>query len=118
MTKRGRKVGKSLFVSMLLTLTIALGGCAGDKEEGGASQVETTPGSEAVSKNNELGSAETESGEASQITIGIPQDLNSLDSNIAEGAGTREMLFNIYEGLYKADSEGNLVPAVASDYTV
>lgn len=118
MTKRGRKVGKSLFVSMLLTLTIALGGCAGDKEEGGTSQVETTPGSEAVSKNNELGSAETESGEASQITIGIPQDLNSLDPNIAEGAGTREMLFNIYEGLYKADSEGNLVPAVASDYTV
>ena len=33
MTKRGQKFGKVLFVSMLLTLTIALGGCAGDKEE-------------------------------------------------------------------------------------
>ena len=35
MTKRGQKFGKVLFVSMLLTLTIALGGCAGDKEEEG-----------------------------------------------------------------------------------
>ena len=43
MTKRGQKFGKVLFVSMLLTLTIALGGCAGDKEEEGSSQVATTP---------------------------------------------------------------------------
>ena len=49
MTKRGQKFGKVLFVSMLLTLTIALGGCAGDKEEEGSSQVATTPAAEAGS---------------------------------------------------------------------
>ena len=83
MTKRGQKFGKVLFVSMLLTLTIALGGCAGDKEEEGSSQVATTPAAEAGS---ETAAAETTDGEASQITIGIPQDLNSLDPNKAVGS--------------------------------
>lgn len=90
MTKR--RLMKVLFVSMLLTLTIALGGCAGDKEDGGSSE--------------------------SAITIGIPQDLDSLDPNLATGAGTQEILFNVYEGLYKPDSDGNLVPAVASDCVI
>ena len=111
MTKRGHKF---LFVSMLLTLTIALGGCAGDKEEKGSSQVATTPATEAGSE-----TAATETTDvASQITIGIPQDMNSLDPNKAVGSGTQEILFNIYEGLYKPDSDGNLIPAVASGYTV
>lgn len=118
MTKRRLKFGKVLFVSMLLTLTIALGGCAGDKEDGDSTQIATTPAAE----NGEAGNNEAENNEAenvvSQITIGIPQDLNSLDPNIAVGSGTQEILFNIYEGLYKPDSDGNLIPAVASGYTM
>ncbi len=55
----------------------------------------------------------------SLITIGIPQDLDdSLDPHIAEGAGTREVLFNVFEGLVKPNSNGDLIPAVASDYNI
>lgn len=108
MTKRGQKLVKGLFVSMLLTLTIALGGCAGDKEDGSSSQVATAPADE----------NEAKGATASQITIGIAQDLDSLDPNLATGAGTKEILFNVYESLYKPDSDGNLIPAVASDYSV
>lgn len=100
MTKRGHRLGKGLFVSMLLTLTIALGGCAGDKEDGSSEQIAAT---------------QTESG--SHITIGIAQDMNTMVPATVNGAGTKEILFNIYEGLYKPDNEGNLIPAVASDYT-
>lgn len=50
MTKRGQKFGKVLFVSMLLTLTIALGGGAGDKEEEGSSQVGNDTGSRSGSR--------------------------------------------------------------------
>ena len=76
---------------VLATLTIALGACSGDKQ-----------------------------GEvSSQITIGIPQDMeDSLDPNKAVAAGTKEVYFNIYEGLVKPDSNGNLNPAVASDYQI
>lgn len=33
-------------------------------------------------------------------------------------AGTKEVLFNVFEGLVKPDSDGNLIPAVASSYEV
>lgn len=79
---------KTLFLLFVLTtLTIALSGCAGDKADDASSS----------------------------ITIGIPQDLDSLDPHTAVAAGTKEVLFNIFEGLVKPDSEGNLVPAVASE---
>ena len=58
-------------------------------------------------------------GGSSKITIGIPQDLeDSLDPHEAVAAGTKEILFNIFEGLLKADPNGNLIPAVAKSYSV
>ena len=91
MMKRGSRRGKNLalFLIVLTTLTIALSGCAGDKAE-----------------------------DSSKITIGIPQDIDSFDPHKAQGAGTREVLFNVYEGLVKPDENGNLNPAVASNYTI
>ncbi len=86
---------KTIFLSVLLTLTIALSACSGDKADDS-------------SKSDE-----------SSITIGIPQDIeDSLDPHKAVAAGTEEILFNIFEGLVKPDSDGNLVPAVASDYKI
>ena len=90
MMKKGWK--KVFFAVMLSTLTIALGACSGDK---------------------------TGDENSSEITIGIPQDLeDSLDPHKAVAAGTKEVLFNIYEGLVKPDSDGNLNSAVASDFSI
>ena len=62
------------------------------------------------------------SGKTSQdnnsIVVGIQNDLDSLDPHLAETAGTREVLYNVFEGLVKPDKNGDLVPAVASDYKV
>lgn len=56
---------------------------------------------------------------ANEITVGISQDLdNSLDPYVSTAAGTREVMFNVFEGLVKPDSQGNFVPAVASDVEV
>ncbi|MBR5359921.1 MAG: ABC transporter substrate-binding protein, partial [Lachnospiraceae bacterium] len=67
-------------LSVLLTLTIALGGCSGRK-----------------------------TADSSGIVVGIPQDLeDSLDPHKATAAGTREVLFNVFEGLLKPDENGNL----------
>ncbi len=87
MKKRGLR--SLLMIFVLTTLAVALCGCAGDKE------------------------AEN----SSQITIGIPQDLEeSLDPHKMVAAGTQEVLFNLFEGLVKPDSNGNLIPALASAY--
>lgn len=87
---KAKRLKKLLAVFVLTTLTIALSGCSGDK-----------------------------AGESSsRITIGIPQDIeDSLDPHKTVAAGTKEVFFNIFEGLVKPDSNGDLIPAVASKYT-
>ncbi|MCR5687501.1 MAG: ABC transporter substrate-binding protein [Lachnospiraceae bacterium] len=76
--------------SAAIILSVALTGCSGDKKDA-----------------------------SSSIVVGIPQDLeDSLDPHEAVAAGTKEILFNIYEGLLKPDETGNLNPAVAEDYSV
>lgn len=87
--KRFKAVSTALLI--LATMAIALCGCKGDKTEDSSSS----------------------------ITIGIPQDLeDSLDPHKAVAAGTKEILFNIFEGLVKADSKGDLIPAVAESYII
>ena len=93
----------------VLCLAAVLCGCGGGEPTG------TAPVS-----SPEVGSPTSQpSSESDSITVGIAQDLDdSLDPHRMEAAGTREVLFNVFEGLVKPDSEGNLIPAVASDYVV
>ena len=56
---------------------------------------------------------------AGELVVGIAQDLDdSLDPHKAVAAGTKEVMFNVFEGLVKPTSEGDLIPAVAEKYTV
>ncbi len=64
-------------------------------------------------------SAQSEPKTGGSITIAISQDLDkSLDPHIATSAGKREIFFNIFEGLVKADPDGNFVPALAESYDI
>ncbi|MBQ4381953.1 MAG: ABC transporter substrate-binding protein [Oscillospiraceae bacterium] len=57
--------------------------------------------------------------EESYFTVAIAQDLDdTLDPHLVVAAGTKEVMFNVFEGLLKPTPEGNLVPAVCSSYTV
>ena len=108
----------SIFLVVLSTLTITLSGCSSKKAgDDAAGQPNATEN--ASSENGEAGNANGPSADdLSEITIGIPQDIDSMDPHMAKAAGTREILFNVYEGLVKPDSDGNLQPAIASDYTL
>lgn len=90
-----------------VALACLLCGCKETTNSGADASDETTPSSgEANVKPNE-------------ITVGIAQDLDdSLDPYLTTAAGTREVMFNVFEGLVKPDSTGNYVCAVASDYDV
>lgn len=57
---------------------------------------------------------------ANEITVGIANDLAESLNPLKSGytAGTREVMFNVFEGLMKLKPDGNLFPAVAEDYTV
>ena len=82
-------------------LTCSLCACGGTTTQPSASGDETNPSSGANHTN--------------EITVGIAQDLdNSLDPYQSTAAGTREVMFNVFEGLIKPDSDGNFAEAVAS----
>ena len=85
-----KKSFKGLLLTLMIsTLAIALTACSGDKSKG----------------------------DSSSITIGIPQDVeDSLDPHKTVAAGTKEVLFNIFEGLVKPTSDGDFIPAVAGAY--
>lgn len=54
-----------------------------------------------------------------EITVAIAQDLDdSLDPHMTVAAGTKEVMFNVFEGLVKPTADGDLIPAVAVDYTI
>ena len=54
-----------------------------------------------------------------EITVGIAQDLDeSLDPHKAVAAGTKEVMFNVFEGLMKPTPDGDLIPAVAERYEI
>lgn len=90
-----------------LMLSAALSACSGGKETEDSAQ----PTSEATQS-----AAPVMGGD---LTVGIAQDLDdTLDPHTMVSAGTREVLFNVYEGLVKPDTKGNLLPAVASEYKI
>lgn len=101
---------KYLFVIAIAAMSIVLNGCSDEKKD--------------ITENNNSLKESTKEGVKTpkmggSITVGIPQDIgDSLDPHKAVGAGTKEILFNIFEGLVKPDEKGNLQPAVAEDYQV
>ena len=104
-----------LLLAAIAMLPVSLYGCTGDTEP-------TQTASAAVS-NSGSDSAAAQSGELPQtngnsVTVGIAQDLDNLDPQVAKTAGIREVLFNIFEGLVKASPDGSVIPAVASDYEI
>ena len=104
-----KKVIRILALVLVLTmLTAVLCACKDSKSE----EVTGTT-------TQDEGGSTPEAVDGGSIVVGIAQELDdSLDPHNTTAAGTREVLFNVYEGLLKPDTDGNLVPAVASSYTV
>ena len=82
--KKGRMVKNLL---LLMALTLVLGGCKDKKDEQKESLTD-----------NRSQEATGEPVMGGSIVVGIPQDLeDSLDPHKSVAAGTKEVLFNIYE---------------------
>lgn len=106
--KKFRKIISLLLAVLMLAAVL----CACGDGKDAPAQPGTEPGAES-------GSAAKEPVYGGEITVGIAQDLDdSLDPHTMAAAGTREVLFNVFEGLVKPDTDGNLIPAVASDYVI
>lgn len=106
-------------VALALTFSTLLTAC-GSKKNSNQSKENQGQTNNVVSTadGNDTQPEETTATQGGSIVVGITNDLDSLDPHKAVAAGTKEVLFNIFEGLVKPTSEGELVPAVASDYQI
>ena len=102
-----RKLKRLLLLVASASLLVSLCACGGDTANGESPEVTGTA---------------AQTGEPSyggSVTVAIAQDLDdTLDPHMVVSAGTEEVLFNVFEGLVKPNSEGELIPAVASDYDI
>ena len=116
---------KILAAILVLVLALALlAGCgsggqtaetgAGSGSTGSSAGTASTSTSGGVSGPDTVQAEQTGHAAANEVTIGIAQDFDSLDPHHMTAAGTKEVLFNVFEGLVKPTSDGDIVPAVAS----
>lgn len=90
---------RTLAVILALVMILSLAACGG--------------------KTNTPAAAEHPRKAAGELIAGIAQDLDeSLNPYQMVSAGEKEILTNVYEGLYKVAPSGDYIPAVAESYTV
>lgn len=99
---------------MALLLSASLCACGGSKTAEGTSEA-AGESSEAETSNTLSEGTPVPGG---SVVYGMTQDLASLDPHVDTDAGTRDVVFNLYEGLVKPTSDGGFISAVASDYTI
>lgn len=99
---------------MALLLSASLCACGGSKTAEGTSEA-AGESSEAETSNTLSEGTPVPGG---SVVYGMTQDLASLDPHVDTDAGTRDVVFNLYEGLVKPTSDGGFIPSVASDYII
>lgn len=99
---------------MALLLSASLCACGGSKTAEGTSEA-AGESSEAETSNTLSEGTPVPGG---SVVYGMTQDLASLDPHVDTDAGTRDVVFNLYEGLVKPTSDGGFILAVASDYII
>ena len=57
-------------------------------------------------------------GTGGEFVFGLQTQPDHLDPYLAATADTRQILFNVFEGLVKPDKDGNLKPALAESWTM
>ncbi|MBE6907982.1 MAG: ABC transporter substrate-binding protein [Ruminococcaceae bacterium] len=102
----------SLLLSVLMTVSLLAGCKSGEPQQPADPAAPPASGEPAQT-------VDTSRRASNEITVGISQDLdNSLDPHTMVAAGTKELLFNVFEGLVKPTPDGDLAPAVAESWTL
>lgn len=122
-TRGNSTMKKSLLSGVAVAaLSAALCACGGGKTAETGAQETATSGAAAESIGEGSSAASNSLSEkpapGGKVVFGMTQDLASLDPHEDTDAGTRDVVFNLYEGLVKPSSTGEMIPAVASDYEI
>lgn len=99
----------------MLVVSAALCACGGGKN---TELSDTVNNSSGVPGGEETQTPAGEPVQGGSVVVGMTQDLVSLDPHQITDAGTRGVVFNLFEGLVKPTADGDVEPAVASAYEI
>lgn len=115
-------------LSLCLLLSLCLSACGpaptpadpkAAKQTEEASEAEASQATKGSEQASEGESTDPEEGQAGgQIKVGITQEPDFLDPHLAVAAGTKEILFNIFQGLVRLTPEGAFEPCLATSWEV
>ncbi len=103
-----------LLLSITTSLVLAACGSDGSAEEKADSMNEVN--SSSTSSASEETEDETKGEEV--IRIAMKSEIDSLDPYLASATDTDIMMNNVFDGLFDTDENGELVPNLATDYTI
>ncbi|MDR0915716.1 MAG: ABC transporter substrate-binding protein, partial [Oscillospiraceae bacterium] len=114
-----KKLATYLALVLILALTLSIAACSTTPA------ADTSPTPNVTPSSNPSGDpSENPTDDPNAIKVGgtlngsYATEPTTWDPYLTEGADVRSLLFNIYEGLVKPTSTGDLVPAVAESYTI
>lgn len=108
---------KKWYYSLILLVFVFVLAACGDSEESEVKN-ETVDANNSSTTTEQATEEKTDSNYGGKVVVAIPQDIDNLDPKLAEAAGTREVFFNVFEGLLKETTSGDLTEALAESYEV
>lgn len=106
-----RHTGRRLAIPVVMLLTFALLLACAPIETGPGTTV--TTGTTGEAETTDVGTIE-----GGSVIVGITQEPDFLDPYLAEAAGTKEVFYNVFEGLLKLETDGRFKPLLSTDYNV
>ncbi|KGX86615.1 ABC transporter substrate-binding protein [Pontibacillus litoralis] len=93
----------------LLMLTVV--GCSA---QGSTNDTSTEKNSDTEDSSSE----EMKKKDGGKVVVSVPQDIDYLDPHLSAASGTYEIMYNVFEGLLKPNEQGEVIPAIADDYSI
>lgn len=114
MTNKNKRIR---LISILLCLILSLSACAINNEQTSEDTTNDTDHGDEITVETSQGSQE-EPQDGGSVVLGITQEPDSLDPYLAAAAGTKEIIYNFFDGLVKLTPESTFEPALAESYDV
>lgn len=119
------KSGKSWLgaLSVILFIVLVISGCGNNSnQEEGASANSTTNPSQASAENQDTSESSDhdngDKGDEQTIRVAMATEPDNLDPYLSAATDTGSMMDNVFDGLFEAGENGDLIPAVAESYEV
>ena len=102
-------------VLIILSLVLFLTAC-GKKDAENAESSDKVTNEDDSNKKDESLDEQAKPQQGGSVIVGITQELDSLDPYLAAAAGTKEVIYNFFDGLVKLMPDGTFEPALAESY--